>query len=463
MIIIINGIEVDLNKLGVDFIPNDEQIKALGNLADFMESDKLTTVLSGGAGVGKTSIVKIFLEYVRIKHRYSIKLVAPTHKAKSILSRLSNNLNATTLHSLLGLKPNFNILEFDAKDMKFLDSLIFFDIEKELIVIDEASMIPDDLYDMLVTKMQGKGKMLFLGDDRQLRPVKQEGVSKVFYATDFPGSKLTKIERQTDNPLLDTLVTLRDTDEVTYKTKIKGDKGIVLHKSMLGFKEAVSETFFSLEVLNNSPHGSKIIAYTNARVDGFNAFARNLMGIFKVPINVGENLVATDTYNKGGAPILYNGSEYIVTRVMKTTVQIPKYGPFPGYLMCLKEVHTDYTVNVQMLDPEASERMYEHLGIVIENARLTAIKRKYLWKVYFSIVESFITMKDINYQGRTIKKKTVDYGYAITSHKSQGSTYTNVFVDIDNMSTIKDHELKRQLQYVALSRPTNFAHILKTK
>ena len=39
----------------------------------------------------------------------------------------------------------------------------------------------------------------------------------------------------------------------------------------------------------------------------------------------------------------------------------------------------------------------------------------------------------INARGVSIYDRDIDYGFAITSHKSQGSTYDNVFVDVNNM------------------------------
>ena len=462
----VNGTWIDLDKIGINFIPNVEQLETLNKLAKFMEDkDSISTVLSGGAGTGKTSIVKIFLEYVRIKHGSYIKLVAPTHKAKAVLSRLSAIDIATTIHKLLGLKPDMSILQFDARDIQFLDSLGLFDTtHKDLIIVDECSMINNILFDMLIDKMKKKGKILFIGDAKQIAPVKQADISKVFTATDYPGCFLNKVERQQNSPLLKTLVRLRTRDVVEYQTEISQDKGIIVH-DMDSFKEALSEAFFSLEVLNKAPQGNKILAYTNARVDAYNAFVRRLMGINNVAINVGEVMLAFDSYTKGAysgyEEILHNGSEYIVTDLKKSQKLLPGYGSFPGYNLTMQDVHGDKDLRMFLIDPEESDIKYKNLGIVLEGLRIKAVKRKYLWKNYYALTESFITMKEICFNNRVIKKKTIDYGYALTAHKSQASTFTNVFVDIDNIHTCRDAEVRRQLEYVSLSRPTHIAHILQ--
>src|SRR5215217_6243841 len=178
----INGQLIDLEKIGISFTPNDEQIAALEHLIEFLHSNCLTTVLSGSAGTGKTSIVRIFLEYIKKTSRRHVTLAAPTHKAKMVLSRLSNNNEAVTLHTLLKLRPDVNLLEFDVNDLQFMTQFaadLFEDVD-DLIIVDEGSMINDTLYDLLVDRMNGMGKVIFIGDTAQIQPVKQGYLSKVF-------------------------------------------------------------------------------------------------------------------------------------------------------------------------------------------------------------------------------------------------------------------------------------------
>ena len=65
--------------------------------------------------------------------------------------------------------------------------------------------------------------------------------------------------------------------------------------------------------------------------------------------------------------------------------------------------------------------------------------------------------------GGDIIVKDLDYGYAITGHKSQGSTYSHVFVmenDINANWVLKE---RNQIKYVALTRPSQTATVLTTK
>jgi hypothetical protein len=69
-------------------------------------------------------------------------------------------------------------------------------------------------------------------------------------------------------------------------------------------------------------------------------------------------------------------------------------------------------------------------------------------------------------------EKDIDYGYCITAHKSQGSSFHTVFIDTQDFEKMRNYwsytmdcevnvsKEKSQLKYVCYTRPTNFAHIL---
>ena len=56
--------------------------------------------------------------------------------------------------------------------------------------------------------------------------------------------------------------------------------------------------------------------------------------------------------------------------------------------------------------------------------------------------------------------KDFDYGYAITGHKSQGSTYTHVFILEDDLNANPIVQERNQIKYVSLTRPTTTATVL---
>ena len=68
-------------------------------------------------------------------------------------------------------------------------------------------------------------------------------------------------------------------------------------------------------------------------------------------------------------------------------------------------------------------------------------------------------MQTITAYGTTIHKG-MDYAYALTIHKSQGSTYRNVYVDARDIRRSGDPDIAYRLLYTGLSRPTDKAIIL---
>jgi hypothetical protein len=89
-----------------------------------------------------------------------------------------------------------------------------------------------------------------------------------------------------------------------------------------------------------------------------------------------------------------------------------------------------------------------------------AAMRAQRWKDYFTFKESCLLLTNIlGSDGRTlIYGRDLDYGFALTSHKSQGSTFKTVFVDVKDIvydkygqPYAKAEDINRRL-YVACSR-----------
>jgi ATP-dependent exoDNAse (exonuclease V) alpha subunit len=53
----------------------------------------------------------------------------------------------------------------------------------------------------------------------------------------------------------------------------------------------------------------------------------------------------------------------------------------------------------------------------------------------------------------------VDYGYALTVHKSQGSTYDNVYIEYNNLLANRKETEKDKLIYTAITRSAKQLHV----
>jgi hypothetical protein len=83
------------------------------------------------------------------------------------------------------------------------------------------------------------------------------------------------------------------------------------------------------------------------------------------------------------------------------------------------------------------------------------------WREYYKLANSFLTPQDIYVDNRLVVPKSLDYGYAMTVHKSQSCSIDNILVDMGNIQLIKNKKELKQLQYVVMSRTRNNIYMLK--
>ena len=112
-------------------------------------------------------------------------------------------------------------------------------------------------------------------------------------------------------------------------------------------------------------------------------------------------------------------------------------------------------------DSENYKKFYMEWKLFHDTAQnATPIDRKKAWAKYYDFKNQHLLISDITV-GKDLIPKDLDYGYAITAHKCQGSTYTNVIIDNSDMLLIKKVVDRNKLSYVALSRPTKMAYLIQ--
>lgn len=142
-------------------------------------------VITGGPGVGKTTLVNSILRIIRAKQA-EILLCAPTGRAAKRLSE-STGLESKTIHRLL---------EFDPKQFGFKRNRDN-PLESDIVVVDEASMIDVVLMNQLLKAIPDSTALLLVGDVDQLPSVGPGAVlSDVISSDILPVVRLTEIFRQ---------------------------------------------------------------------------------------------------------------------------------------------------------------------------------------------------------------------------------------------------------------------------
>ena len=448
---------------------NDEQVEGLRKISVWLRGTETFFTLAGYAGSGKTTIIKKILDtYFR-----RVAVSAPTHKAKKVISNITNR-EGVTLHSLLGLRPDLDLDDFNPNDPQFSPIVPPKISDFDWVIIDEASMINSDLFELVKKTVKGMGtKVLFMGDPAQIPPI-GEKESVVFFDESIEIHWLTKIERQTNNnPLLTVYDTLRNNLTLLnggFKriTNINenGD-GILFIDDKATFREKVLEKFNSDEFKTNM-NFVKLIAWRNVTVMMSNNTIRT--SLFSENANIVEDGDILMCYRsiqakKGYYNIIENSTDYQVSKVSRRKRN--KHG-IMGFNVCLTESDGSER-NLFIVDSTDENNLHDYAEKHdLLKAQGLSIKKE--WKPYYNFRRENLLMTVIKTYRNGKKRpqsevinKDLDYGYAITAHKAQGSTYSHTLILLDDINLNKNVKERNQILYVALTRPIKSVTILHDK
>jgi hypothetical protein len=474
-------------KINLPFSLNDQQKSALYELEKFIEDYGTEITLSGYAGTGKSTIIGIFSKW--LDHRIgrgNIVYTAPIHRANVITKQNNPNANVYTLSALFGFTPDTDeAMERESLDLRELEFRAKNQVKYEpgqLIIIDEASMVQDGLYEYIQKIVAKDGvSVIYVGDSAQLRPVKSDHISKVFTSDGVPQITLTKVERTGDNPILKEATRLRRGEGLSYQTDIN-DKGQgVLYTSNDTVINENLKQIISSEEFNADPLHFRVITATNAAAATYNSKIRSLRyGKFAKPFVKGDILMgySNKLRKPDGSYRLINSMDYIVQNVRDTTVKFRTDKgtiEFKAFKLSIRPIGNTIMddFHITVIDKnEPDSKLFEiveykdRLWRMAKEAKQDKQISKYrdLVQMAFNIDNELNITKNLeDNQGRLKIRKAIDYGYAQTVWKSQGSTYSKVLIlsnEIDTFGYGRDvMQLRNELRYVAVSRAKNFVII----
>lgn len=459
------------------FVLNDQQRNALKTLEQFVNDPTKfghTITLSGYAGTGKTTIMKFLHAYLEAQGNPPV-YAAPTNKAAAVTVENNPNARSMTINKLLNLPvfydPTQDKLDLSKLKMVTEDMHLPEGVDSEtVVIIDESSMIDDSLLaaiNMIKPFVRG---IIFMGDAAQLSPVQHEDgrKSRVFEGDNT--LELTKVERTGDNPVLKECTNLRNGLPLTYQTHLVNGQGVVYQHNtdVNGIKLLLSQIISSTDEQNHNAF--RICCGTNNTVQQMNDTVREIMfGDAKAPIHIGEIITAYDNVGH-----FMNSVDYVVSNVgqEKTHTFHTRFGSVTANVqnIVLNEIgaKTGHQVTILALDNEPS--VYNQIAAINKqfHAELNnpAVKKdpyrfKKIAKEFAEFRSAFSSMKSIVEDRRTVVKKQFDFGYALTVHKSQGSTYDQVMFHEPSVENAKFLEsTKQQLKYVAVSRARSRVYVL---
>lgn len=439
----------DGTKVKAPFKPNAQQIDALNEMDRFMKSNETSMTLSGYAGTGKTSLMEMIAQKGKKQHR-PVVFCASTNKAAAVLNeRVSKaGFKAATLNKVFGIsvEVDSNSNTYNARNL--VNVLKDADITPgTTVIIDEASMINEENYDILnnIAK-QNSLKIIYVGDSAQLAPVNENKISKVFRNGEGKVITLTQVERTDDNAILKEATELRNGNHLSGISSFNNKGEGVAYISPNHQDEINNVVAHYVKGLKHNPNYFRILAYTNKAVSAYNNQVRELLGYTSPIPQVGEPMTG---YANWG----YNWKTKSYRFINSESYKVSKVGKAHKIATSLNDgtAVTMEAIPLTLEDPVGNVDTFDFIDIKSNPSNLQAAiqlanEKKMLWakakhavgrdakaKIYqrINFIDNFLfvndNIEDSNHN--LLQAKTIDFGYAMTVHKSQGSTFTNVLMD----------------------------------
>jgi len=404
-------------------------------LSDIKSTPNFIGSLTGYAGTGKTILTTEIVRYF-LKQNKKVDICTPTHKSlKVIQSTLgiydNDNIKFKTIHSYCGLKLK------QEGPLIVLDAIQGFASKTaEILIIDESSMISNIMFDFLIEhiKKQRIKVVLFVGDDFQLLPVESENEQT---KSNSKHNKVYSLEKQYK---LEEVVRQRDTSSILYEVdKIRNEIiNKTFNKKVLNFKESANISLVNTEkefikaFCLDIEEDKVMLNFTNSSTDKFNLYAKSYVCM--------KQQKEFELYSPGDILVLQNGTEEIKngSEIEIVSVKESSKKNLRCYSMKVRDIYSGSTYMIDILHPDSLEEF---------NLKLKTIASGKMWKLYWETKEAFTEVK---------------HAFSCTVHKSQGSTFKNVYINLDDFMKNYDRESLFRLLYVAMTRPSTHLTILKS-
>lgn len=422
------------------------QDKACDAFLQFIrDPDRHEFLLKGAAGTGKSFLVTYLLDLVRDEHKL-IKLISPhtpapnfvftatTNKAANVLSQMVY-APAQTIHQVLGLSVTQNYNTGKAHLVQKNDTKA---LNHSILIVDEGSMINQDLLRHIQKARKGfrDCKVLYVGDSYQLPPI-GENTCPIFHKTETI-AELTDIVRQAkgspiiglshmyreilDNPEREWPVIPHDGDIINHYTDAKP------------WKQAILDAYQK----DHHPDDLRVLAWSNGRVRDYNEWIRTKLG-FDMPYQVGETMLCNSTITVGNRVRASTDSLHKIVDWEPITRE-----GIDGHLITVTSYDGgDYLKVFQPDNWAQATQLLKELASLAKSTH-SRIERNQTWKQFWDIKNTWGDFRPIHAQ---------------TVHKSQGSTYREVFIDLADVArNNKWYEVAR-LMYVAITRASLKVHL----
>ena len=390
----------------------DKQIEGLRTAVARYKAGYKYTVISGYAGTGKSTLIKFIIEALGINPDY-VAYCAYTGKAATVLQS-KGCPNAITAHKLL----------YRAKPMpngtyKFYPRTKG-EIEYRLIVVDEVSMIPRPMWELLMTH---NVHVLASGDPEQLPPVNPEDNNHVL---DNPHVFLDEIMRQAqDSEIIRLSMHIREGKPLN-TFNCSNEQVMVVNKN-----EVVDGMY---------DWADQILCATNVQRQKINNLVRERKGFGPEP-SVGDKIISLRNHwefaSSSGEWALTNGSIGTIEYMNHQDVYVPKYIYDKG---AIPYMFTD----VRLDDGDKFNSIPVDYNSLLKGEMTLNPKQTYLLNKNKELMEAPYEFA---------------YAYGITTHKAQGSSWPKTLIFEEWFPNIADEH--RKWLYTAITRAEDKCVVVK--
>ena len=417
--------------------------------------------ITGFAGSGKST------RLVEECDKHTLVLT-PTHKAAGVLIKKGLH-NVFTIHSVLKLVPTIDENFRGGAPIQKLKQVGKVNLSTiTRIAIDEFSMIPTFIFEILTAVLPDDTEIVVFGDPYQLKPINGEPIDPYFCTDEV--EELTTQHRANAPAVVDTFMRFMQ----YIKNGARGKADLTMHKDIPRFDSPID----AFKANNYNPATDTIVAYTNNQVINLNNMAAHYLGV-NPAFTEGDALIANglscifagDVVGQKLFPNCVSkgallGEEARHEKVVKTLMDMEKYG-----------TNIDqYRKATITIDEEDFEISYDEKHYATSKRLKAEVVR-----LQNLVIETHGLSKDIqlprwcseNRDAQYVKERGrawSDYlahqnlvfdlrrPYATTVHKAQGQEFDTVYISLQDMQlSIKDnyYETYSRLMYVSLSRAIN--------
>ncbi len=379
-------------------------------------------LLKGFAGTGKSFLMKKLLE---LPHSFIFS--APTNKASAVLADFIG-LPTKTTYSVLGLRMT---AEEDQLVLTQVDELPNLG-NNPILVIDEAGMVPKFMVRLLRQACAERGwRIIYVGDPAQHTPV-GESRSPCWSETKDPACRaLLREVRRFDNQLLRLSMGLRQSViDPTVKINIEDDnkdgEGVFV----------MNEREWSMEVKQLQLadwRKIKIAAWRNRTCDKHNRMVRKALG-FTNPFEIGELVLLAAPLFQDGDIVAHTDEEVEIRGITERTFNFPE-GTMDAWVFT---TNRSFVLNVPKHDSDLANLLNLRAGVASKKRGREA---KEYWSKFWEVKHMFVPVR---------------YGYALTSHRLQGTTLEGVYADMQDVMANNEKRARARTAYVIGTRAQKF-------